>query len=208
MLETLSWCNYCDCNIDADGMSPCEWSNGFVAHRRVLWKGKGRRRGIFPTMAQRESFVKNRNCATVVKLLILDFARQHSHLLRLVIHCIMGRRGMHADRCHSAFWCCCVSAKWTREGRATQSSISDASLPAKAARLRISTLSTASVSRRLLRLTIWTSTRTLQLLKGHYHDEAIHQFSSTFIFGALFSYQFSSNFYNNFLFDRHKKWFN
>lgn len=52
MLETLSWCNHCNCNPHAHIVPTRERCHGLVAHSRILWEGKSRRRGIFPTMAK------------------------------------------------------------------------------------------------------------------------------------------------------------
>lgn len=99
-------------------------------------------------------------------LFVIDFARQHTYLIRLVIHCCMGCCCLQINCRHSLIWSCCLSQKRTREGRTAEPSISDASLPTETTRLRLPTLPTTSLSPTgFLWLTVWTSTRSLQLLK-------------------------------------------
>lgn len=60
MLETISWCNYCNCNSHAHVLSACKWCYGIVAHRWILREGKSRRWRIFPTMAKRKLMTRSR----------------------------------------------------------------------------------------------------------------------------------------------------
>lgn len=85
----------------------------------------------------------------------------------MVIHRRMGRGRLQVDRRNSSLRLRRVPEKRTREGRAAEFAIFDASLPPEAARIRLPTISTASLSRSLLRLAVRTGAGTLQLLKGH-----------------------------------------
>lgn len=97
--------------------------------------------------------------------IFVDFEGQHTNFIWLVVHRWMGSRRLQTDCRDSSLRFRCVSPKRAREGGTTQLAISDASLPAKATRLRLPSIPTTSLSATsFLRLAVWTSAWALQLL--------------------------------------------
>lgn len=116
----------------------------------------------------------------------VDFARQHSHFVRLELYRSMGRCRMQTDCRNPSLRLGCLLAFRAREGRTTQPPVSHAGLPTEAGCLRLSTVSPTSLPWSLLRFTIRPSSRPLQLLKSHHTG-------TNEIFIIIFSVMISAN---------------
>lgn len=107
MLASFGWCNHSHCHSDAVDVLVGRRRNGPMAYRWVLRKGKGRRRRILSAMDE-------------------SVARQHTHLVWLVVCVGLGWRCIESGGRHSAVRCSRLFAQRTRKRGTIEFAILDA----------------------------------------------------------------------------------
>lgn len=129
LLEAVVGRHHSHLDTAASHLSPGRRRHGTLAHRRVLWEGEGRGRGLLPAVehGMYTSCIGHVCGLTNDEYLdLLGPARQHEDRLRLVVHRGLGRNRNLSPGVHSALRRGRLPAQRAGEGGAAEPAVPDA----------------------------------------------------------------------------------